>query len=322
VDSKEHPTTLRPGTAYEPIEVTTLADGRPLVIPVHRLQGRAGGPRLGLVALLHGDEPLPNEIIRRVLVTVASDSLNGEILALPATHGPALEALSRNSPIDMLDLNRNFPGDPRGWLTEQLAHAISERLLSDIDLLIDLHSGGLFPTVDYVYATNGAVEIALALGCELNYLTDNPHPGGLLGVARAHGIPSAILEIGGGQQDDEAFIARGVTAILNVLKHFKMIEGPPERAEQQLAFTEMETLRPRRGGMLYPQVGLRRLGGLVDESELLGRVVSALTFETLEELRSPFEGYLLLLRAALSPVNPGDFAYMVADKRSTEVVNP
>jgi hypothetical protein len=220
----------------------------------------------------------------------------------------------------MLDLNRNFPGHPHGWLTEQLAHAISEKFLPHLDLLIDLHSGGLFPTVDYVYAPGDAAELALALGWELTYLTDTPHPGGLLGVARRRGIPGAILEVGGGQQDDEFFIARGVQAILNALMHFDMLDGDAEPAAQQVTFTKMQTLRPHCGGILHPEVGLDRLRGRVEGGELLGRIFSPLTFETIEEFSSPFDGYLLLLRAAAAPISPGDFAYMIADAASSEVV--
>src|SRR2546430_2603608 len=94
---------LQPATAYEQLSVTTLADGQPLVVPIHRLRGDADGPTLGLVALLHGDETLPNEIIRRVLKLVDPRMLRGQIIAAPASHGPALEALSRNSPLDMLE---------------------------------------------------------------------------------------------------------------------------------------------------------------------------------------------------------------------------
>jgi uncharacterized protein len=320
MDSKAQIETLCPRTLYEPIEVTTLTNGQSLMVPLHRLEGGGEGPTIGLVAMLHGDEPLPHEIIRRVLATVSEADLRGEILALPATNAPALEALTRNSPVDMLDLNRNFPGDPHGWLTEQLAHAVSDKFLTRLDLLIDLHSGGLFPTVDYVYATADATELALALGWELTYVTDTPHPGGLLGVARARGIPGAILEVGGGQQDDESFIARGVQAIRNALVHFDMLDGQPERAEPQLTFTKMETLRPHCGGILHPEVGLERLRGRVAAGELLGRIISPLTFETIEEFTSPFDGYLLLLRATVAPVQPGDFAYMIADAASSEVV--
>lgn len=321
MDSKAQIKTLRPRTAYEPIEVTTLTNGQPLVVPLHRLAGSGGGPTIGLVAMLHGDEPLPNEIIRRVLATATEAGLRGEILALPATNGPALEALTRNSPVDMLDLNRSFPGDAHGWLTEQLAHAVAEKFLTRVDLLIDLHSGGLFPTVDYVYATADATELALALGWELTYVTDTPHPGGLLGVARARNIQGAILEVGGGQQDDEFFIARGVQAIINALVHFDMLDGDAEPAERQVTFTRMETLRPHCGGILHPEVRLERLRGRVAKGELLGRIISPLTFETIEEFTSPVDGYLLLLRAGVAPISPGDFAYMIADA-SSEVVAP
>src|ERR1700750_3066157 len=102
-------------TSYEPLAVATLADGQELIVPVHRLAGREDGPTLGLVALLHGDERLPEEIIRRVLRAVDRTALRESILAAPLGHGPAFEALSRNSPIDMLDLNRAFPGDRDGW---------------------------------------------------------------------------------------------------------------------------------------------------------------------------------------------------------------
>jgi predicted deacylase len=305
-------------TSYEALRVASLADGQELVVPVHRLAGSGDGPTLGLVALLHGDETLPNEIVRRVLQAVDPTGLRGSILAAPLGHAPALEALTRNSPIDMLDLNRSFPGARDGWVTERLAYVLAHEFLDRVDLLIDMHSGGVFPTVDYVYTTPEARTLALALGCELMYVARDPHPGGLLGVARARGIPATILEIGGGLVGDEYFIGKGVRAVLNVLKRFGMIDGEPELPEQQILFDEMAWLRPAAGGILYPEVALDRLGGVVVRGELLGRVVSAATYEVLEELRAPFErGYLVLLRASLSRVNPGDFAYMVGNADST-----
>jgi predicted deacylase len=312
---------LRPDTVYEDVRVTTLADGHSLVVPIHRLVGERSGPRLALVALLHGDETLPNEIVRRVLTSVDRRQLRGEIVATPAAHGPALEALSRNSPLDMLDLNRSFPGDPSGWITEQLAHTLSSVLLDGADALIDLHSGGLHATVEYVYLAEEGRELALALGWKHNYIAATPHPGGLLGVARARGVPGAILEVGGGAVADGEMVDKGVRALLNALRHLDMLDGEIEVPEPQIVFTSLATIRPRAGGMLYPEVGLDRLGGDVGGGELLGRVVSPLTYEVLEELRSPFErGHLLLLRGAVGRINPGDFAYMVGDADSGEYV--
>lgn len=86
------------------------------------------------------------------------------------------------------------------------------------------------------------------------------------------------------------------------------------RPQRQTIVTQMAVVRPRFGGVLYPEIGLDGLGTEVAGGSLLGRVVSPYTFETLEEIRAPFErGYMILLRGAITRVNPGDYAYMVAN---------
>src|SRR5438105_12409245 len=107
-------------TTYEKIPVTTLASGFELFIPLHRLDGRSPGPTLGLSAVVHGDEPLTNEVIRQVLTRVDPAELRGSILAVPIVNTLAFETLTRHTPIDMLDLNRNFPAGPAGRLGEQI----------------------------------------------------------------------------------------------------------------------------------------------------------------------------------------------------------
>jgi hypothetical protein len=54
---------------------------------------------------------------------------------------------------------------------------------------------------------------------------------------------------------------------------------------------------------------------------VLGRVVSPYTFETLEELRAPFaRNVVLLLRPGITPVNPGDYGYMLGNLEGARVV--
>ncbi len=131
---------------YEQIPVTTLASGRELFLPLHRLEGRAAGPTLGLSAVVHGDEPLTNEIVRRVLEAVDPAELRGTILAVPVANPLAFEALTRHTPIDQLDMNRNFPGSPNGWLSEQIAHVLATRFVAQLDVHVDLHTGGVCTT--------------------------------------------------------------------------------------------------------------------------------------------------------------------------------
>ena len=307
--------------SYERIPVTTLASGFELFIPLHRLEGRAAGPTLGLSAVVHGDEPLTNEIIRRVLTGIRPDELRGTILAVPVVNSLAFESLSRHTPIDMLDLNRNFPGSPSGWLSEQIAHVLSTRFVSQLDVHLDLHTGGVFPTVDYVYIFDRSRELSVAFGSSFLFEPSQPYQGTFAVPAAAKGIPFFTVEVGGGSFLDAHYVEHGVRGVFNVLRQLGMIDGEVVKPPSQTIVTEMAVVRPRFGGVLYPEIGLDQLGKEVAGGTLLGRVVSPYSFETLEEIRSPFErGYMILLRGAMMRINPGDYGYMVANAASARPV--
>jgi predicted deacylase len=304
--------TLR--TTYEQLPVTMLASGRELFLPLHRLEGSAPGPVVGLSAVVHGDEPLTNEIIRRVLTEVEPSALRGTILAVPVANPLAFEALTRHTPIDQLDMNRNFPGNPSGWLSEQVAHVLATRFVAQLDVHVDLHTGGVFPTVDYVYLFDRSRELSLAFGSRYLFEPATPYQGTFAVPAASKGIPFFTAEVGGGSFLDAHYIEHGVRGIMNVLRQLGMLDGAVERPAEQTIVTEMAVIRPRVGGVLYPELGLDMLGQEVAGGTLLGRVVSPYTFETLEEIRAPYQrGIMILLRGAMMRVQPGDYGYMVAN---------
>jgi len=304
--------TLR--TTYERIPVTTLASGHDLFIPLHRLEGAAPGPTLGLSAVVHGDEPLTNEVVRRVLTQIDPTELRGTILAVPVTNPLAFQALTRHTPIDQLDLNRNFPGSPTGWLSEQIAHVLATRFVAQLDVHVDLHTGGIYPTVDYVYIFERSRELSLAFGSRYLFEPSTPYQGTFAVPAAQKGIPFFTAELGGGSFLDQHYLEHGVRGVRNVLKQLGMLQGEVERPPEQIVVTEMAVLRPRFGGVLYPELGLDQLGKEVAGGTLLGRVVSPYTFETLEEIRAPYErGVIILLRGGMMRVHPGDYGYMVAN---------
>src|SRR4030081_1724246 len=213
-------------THYEQIPVTTLASGRKLFFPLHRLEGRAPGPTLGLSAVVHGDEPLTNENVRQVLARVDPAELRGTILAVPVANPLAFENLSRHTPIDMLDMNRNFPGSPAGWLSEQMAHVLATRFVSPLDVHLDLHTGGIFPTVDYVYIFGKSRELSLAFGSSFLFEpAQAPYQGTFALPATQKGIPFFTAELGGGSFRDAHYLEHGVRGVMNVLKQLKMLDG-------------------------------------------------------------------------------------------------
>lgn len=301
-------------TSYEKIPVTTLASGFELFIPLHRLEGRNPGPTLGLSAVVHGDEPLTNEVIRQVLLRIDPGELRGTILAVPVVNTLAYEALTRHTPQDQQDLNRNFPGGPGGWLSEQIAHVLGTKFVSQLDAHVDLHTGGIYPTVDYVYIFERSRELSTAFGSTFLFEPSNPYPGTFAIPAREKGIPFFTAELGGGSFLDAHYIEHGVRGVINVMRQLGMLGGDIVRPPRQTIVTEMAVIRPRFGGMLHPAIGLDQLGKEVNGDTVLGRVLSPHTFEVLEEIRSPFErGYMILLRAAMMRVHPGDYGYMVAN---------
>lgn len=306
------------GHSISTLPVMNIANGHALELHVHELRGARPGPALGLVGGIHGDEPLGVETIREVLETVDPAELRGSLVALPVANPYALQTLTRNTPLDMNNLNRVFPGDPDGMLTDQLAHAIVTRFLPRCEYLVDLHSGGTLATVDYVYIHDDDEALSRAFGVEVLYRGPS-YPGSFANHAREQGIPSVVSELGGGQQRSAHFRAKGVRGIKNVMKQLDMLDGEPEVAPEQVVVSTLVTVRPHHGGLLYPEVTLDQLTREVPGGTVLGRVVSPFTFETLETIKAPFErSILVLLREHVTKVEAGDYGFMVADADSVE----
>ena len=100
----------------------------------------AAGRRLWLSAVVHGDELNGLEIIRRVLEAVRPRQLAGTLLAVPIVNVFGLLSETRYLP-DRRDLNRSFPGSPKGSLGRQLAHLFMTNVVAACDMGIDLHTG-------------------------------------------------------------------------------------------------------------------------------------------------------------------------------------
>lgn len=296
------------------VDVATLASGAALRLALYEIRGRGDGPTLGLSALIHGDEIVGVEVIRRIAADLRPEDLRGRLLLLPVANPLAFEALTRGTPhaVEIANLNRVFPGDPTGDLTARLADVIAREFLAACTHLIDLHAGGTHPVVDYGIALHD-LEFGLAFGQRIVRRAGG-YAGTLGALAAARRIPAYVPELGGGYLTDERYIELGVRGVRNLMCHLGMVDGRPQRPRQQTVLDHVVALRPGCGGLLYPTVSLEALGTEVPAGTVLGRVVSPYTFETLEELRAPFaRSLLVLLRAGLTRVNPGDYAFMVGD---------
>jgi len=245
---------------------------------------------------------------------LAGTVLNGRLLLLPVANPLSFEANTRHTPVDDQNLNRLFPGNRDGWFSEQLAAVISDEFLTKIDVLIDLHSGGDRPTVDYVYIKN-AEDLSRSFGSRVLYRPSAGKAGTLftgtsVHVTETRGVPSVTVELGGGLIDQGPYVERGVSGIINMLRVLKVLDGSPRPHPDQIVVNRIETIRPRQGGFL--ETLAPPLGQSIERGALLGRVVSPYTFETLEEIENPVQnGVMILSHLTTNLVQPGDYGYMV-----------
>ncbi len=110
-------------------------------IPVVVLR-RGEGPTALFISGTHGDEYEGQVALCNLARTLRPETIQGRVILLPAANLPAAVAGRRTSPIDGGNLNRLFPGDPDGSVTEQIAWFIEHELVARADMICDLHSGG------------------------------------------------------------------------------------------------------------------------------------------------------------------------------------
>ena len=206
--------------------------------PAGVIVGDGPGPTALLVAGNHGDEWEGQIVLSELLQTLQPGDVRGRVIILPCANLPASLAGTRTSPLDDGNLNRSFPGDMNGTVTQQLAHFIATELIPMADLVVDLHSGG--SSLMYLPCTLATehedparlaahVAVLRAFGAPRAYLQGRAEGQGgvrtLGAMAEARGITSIATELGGSGTATPAILALARAGIRRVLAHAGLI-GP------------------------------------------------------------------------------------------------
>ena len=100
------------------------------------------GPTVIIEGGNHGDEYEGPITICELIRDLDPAEVQGRLILMPANNAPAVIAGQRTSPVDGLNLNRTFPGDPRGTITQQISAFLVQEIFPRGDAFLDLHSGG------------------------------------------------------------------------------------------------------------------------------------------------------------------------------------
>src|SRR5260370_7275358 len=83
------------------------------------------GPTVFLQAGTHGDEYEGQIALCKLVRALEPGEINGRVIVMTATNLPAALAGARVSPLDGVNLNRAYPGDPDGGPTKAIAHYVA-----------------------------------------------------------------------------------------------------------------------------------------------------------------------------------------------------
>ncbi len=289
-----------------------------ITMPIHVIRGKRAGPVIFISAAIHGDELNGIEIIRRLLDKKALQSLKGTLVAVPIVNVYGVLNQSRYLP-DRRDLNRSFPGSPKGTLAGRIAHLFLNEIVKKCDYGIDLHTGAIhrsnLPQVRANLDDEETLKLAKAFGVPV-VLNSNIRDGSLRGAAGEQGVKVLLYEAGEALRFNELSIRAGVGGILNVMTHLGMIRKSVKRKNLEPYIARSSSwVRASSSGIVRD---VKQLGDFVEKGELLAEIGDPLGFEC-EPLYSTFSG-IIIGKTNIPLVHEGEAMFHIAFFKSTDEV--
>ena len=307
-------------------------------IPITIVNGMEDGPTLVVLSGIHGSEYIPIMTTQRLAKELDPLSLRGSAIFIHIANLPAyLGRTVYTSPADGKNLNRVFPGNSNGTLSERIAYFLVQEVYPVADYVFDMHSGDaneqLYPSYTAYYGKAGSQEViqasksmAMAFGLNLVVefqweLSDNSTSNAILAGSAAvvRDIPSIDVEMAPGMgHTDPNSIDQAYHGVLRVMIHLgilseanaipKKLTKKENNIEEPCLVKDRHFIEAPVGGSWIPLVDT---GTFVMRGNLLGYITDLYGRNQIYEVSAPEDG-LLLIRFESPPVREGDTLAVVA----------
>jgi N-alpha-acetyl-L-2,4-diaminobutyrate deacetylase len=250
-----------------------------LMVPIASVKN-GDGPVMLVTAGNHGDEYEGQLAVLKLINRLSAQGFKGQLIAVPALNLLAQRADARVSPQDQGNMNRSFPGHPRGTVTQRVAHFVWQQLMPRADIVVDLHSGGHslnfvpsavmheLPDEELQAKTEAALK---AFGAPVALqLVELDAVGMLDTAAEEMGKLFISTELGGAAMVTPETVGVADRGLDNLLKHFGMLDGQPSGHESRMMTTpDGAYTMARHAGLYEPLV---ELGAEVTAGQEIARV--------------------------------------------------
>ncbi|MCE9682516.1 N(2)-acetyl-L-2,4-diaminobutanoate deacetylase DoeB [Halomonas alkalisoli] len=305
-----------------PISVDESAWGA-VMIPVTVVRN-GEGPTALLTGGNHGDEYEGITSLLKLSSTLRAEDVSGRVIIVPCMNTPAVMAGKRTSGLDGGNLNRSFPGDPNGSVTEKIADYFTRVMVPMCDVVLDLHSGGR--TLDIIpfgashvlenpEQQRQALEGAKALGAPYAMMMFELDAASLFDtVVEEQGKIFVATELGGGGTSTPESLAITERGIRNFLIHFGLMRGEVELPAEPQIYLDMPDascyVQSEHSGLLELTL---MLGDVVRKGDVIARVYDLTRSGTPPvEYRAGRSG-VLAARRFPAQVNMGDTIAVIAE---------
>lgn len=265
---------------------------------LHRLTFGSGSPTVAIVAGLHGTELNGIHAVHLLVSRLRVQRPKGTVHLLPVVNTFGVDEGRKRWPFDDQDINRAFPGNPKGSAAERIAHALLAH--TDADVCVDVHSGNpVVRELPQVRAPMGGRELELARATGLPVIWRRPEDRldstGLVGAWRDAGRAALHVVGGRGLTLDTTLshsLARGLARLLS---HLNLVHtAEPSETMAEVTHADIDHFRAEYGGFFVPEV---RVGDRVRPGHLLGYVQAPIGGERLCEVRASRGGVVMTVRA-------------------------
>jgi predicted deacylase len=223
---------------YSFLKILTGSDLSKRRLPTMLLNSGKSGPVVWLTGCSHGDEIGGTVVIQEVFKRIKKNLLKGAIYAFPLMNPSGFETMSRGISLSGEDLNRAFPGNPRGTLAQRIADKIfGEIIKTNPSLVLDLHNDWN-KSIPYALLDPGAGESIMKSITYFSAVSGLPQvkDGDTIRNSLTYNliqknIPAFTMELGESLVINEKNIDRGICSILNILQALGMVEEGVGRLE-------------------------------------------------------------------------------------------
>lgn len=261
-------------------------------------------PRISIVTGIHGDELegqyICYELQRRI--QKEKEHLTGIVDIYPAMNPLGIDSITRGIPAFDLDMNRLFPGNTSGNMTEYLAAEII-RDVEGSDCVLDIHASNIYLTeipqirinelhedtlvslaeesnVDFIWVHGASTVLESTFAYSLN----------------STGTPVLVVEMGVGMRITRSYGDQLVDGIFNLMKKLSIWTGEVKAPRKPILSRNPEDvsyLNAKVSGIFIPEV---EHWVELKKGDLIGRIVDPLSGTILDEVTAPVDGILFTIR--------------------------